>query len=73
LGADGFGEVQQRFVLARRIAAAQIPVLKSACRLDGAIDVNLAAIGDMDEDLAVNRRSFGEGRAVERRGIGSAD
>ena len=55
-------------------ASRQTPLSKAfRADLHRAVDVGLAAIGDLSDDLAVDRRDLGEGRAVGRRDISAVD
>ena len=72
--ADEFGEAEQRRLLHERVGVAPDAALECASGgADGPVDVSLAAIGDMGEDPAVDRREAGEGCAIERLDIGAAD
>ena len=64
--ADELGEAQQHRLLPLRVGVAPDAALEGGPRrLHRPIDVGLAAVGDMGEDLAVDRRDAREGRAVE--------
>ena len=72
--ADELGEAQEHPLLLGRVGVAPDAALEGVPRrFDRLVDVGLAAIGDVSEDLAVDRRDFGEGRAVGRRDIGAVD
>ena len=72
--ADQIGEAQQDFLLLHRIGVApDAAVERAPGGRDRAVDVGGAAIGDLSEDLAVDRRDFGERRPARRRDVGAVD
>ena len=72
--ADELGEAQQDFLFPGRVGVAPDPALERAPRgTNRAVDIGRAAIGDIGEDLAVDRRDLGEGRAIRRRDISAVD
>ena len=72
--ADQLGEAQQDPLFLGRVGVAPDAAVEGLPRrFHRAVDVGRAAIGDMSEDLAVDRRDLGEGRAVGRRDISAAD
>ena len=72
--ADELGETQQDLLFLGRIGVAPNAALERLPRgMNRTVDIGRAAIGDMSEDLAVDRRDLGEGRPVRRRDVCAAD
>src|SRR5271165_4707942 len=71
---DELGEAQEDLLFLGRVGVAPDAALEGLPRRSHrAVDVGRAAIGDLGDDLAVDRRDPGEGRAVSRRDIGAVD